>query len=143
MEGDMKDIVLERLEQRLKEKDEEIRGLKKELQASSDRPANAETKGLGDKVDHLETEVRETQITLSEVMKKVGALEGALNSMLMSMADGGEDGYSEEGLPGAGGMHIDSQPFDKFAADADRKDIMEDGHEDKDALRFFHLGKNT
>jgi hypothetical protein len=136
MEGDMKEIVLERLEQRLKEKDDQIRSLKKELNAGGDM------KSLADKVDHLETEVREAQITLSEVMKKVGALEGAVNLVIMNAANAAEDGYPEEDLSVPGSMPMD-QPFDKFAADGDRKDINEDGHKDGDATRFFHLSKNS
>jgi hypothetical protein len=134
MEGDMKEIVLERLEQRLKEKDAEIRSLKKEIQTGSG------PKDLTDRVDHLETEVRETQITLSEVMKKMGALESALNSMLMGMAGAAEDGYPEEDLSSPG-VPPDEQPFEKFAAD--QKDIKEDGHNDSDATRFFHLSRNS
>ena len=143
MEGDMKEIVLERLEQRLKEKDEEIHGLKKELQGSSDRPGHAEEfKSLTDRVDHMEMEAREAQITMSELMKKVGALESALNSMLMSLAEN-EESYPGEDLSVPGSMPMDPQPFDKFAAEANRKDINEDGHRDSDALRFFQLNKNS
>ena len=134
MEGEMKEIVLERLEQRLKEKDDEIRSLKKEINSGVDM------KALADKVDRLETDVRETQIALSEVMKKVGALEGALNTVLMNMAGAAEDGYPEEDLSSPG-VPPDNQPFDKFAAD--QKDIKEDGHNQSDVTRFFHLSKNS
>lgn len=66
MEGDMKEIVLQRLERRLKEKDEEIHSLKKELQGPDD-----EARALREKVDSLEMEVKETQVTLSEDRKSV------------------------------------------------------------------------
>ena len=135
MEGEMKEIVLERLEQRLKEKDDEIHSLKKEIASGGD------TKALAEKVDRLETDVHETQIALSEVMKKVGTLENALNTVLMSMASAAaEDGYPEEDLSSPG-VPPDDQPFDKFAAD--QKDIKEDGPSQSDVTRFFHLSKNS
>ncbi|HTY91809.1 MAG TPA: hypothetical protein VMC84_11585 [Methanocella sp.] len=130
----MKEIVLGRLEQRLKEKDDEIHSLKKELNAGGD------VKSLSEKVDHLESEVKETQIALSEVMKKVGALEGALSTMLMNLSNAAEEGYPEEDLSSPG-VPPDDQPFDKFAAN--QKDIKEDGHNQSDATRFFHLSKNS
>jgi hypothetical protein len=138
MEGDMREIVLQRLEQRLKEKDDEIHALKKELQGPDD-----ETKSLKERVDALETEVRNIEITLSEVMKKVGALDAALNTVLMSIAGKSEGGLPEEDLSVPGGMPADQQLFDNFAADADQKDIKEDGHKDNDGTRFFHLSKNS
>lgn len=138
MEGDMKEIVLQRLEHRLKEKDEEIHSLKKELQGPDD-----EARVLREKVDSLEMEVKETQVTLSEVMKKVGALEAALDSVLMLMAEGGEEDYPQEDLSVPGSMPMDPQSFEKFAASPDQKDIKEDEHKDIDALRFFHLNKNS
>jgi hypothetical protein len=149
MEGDMKEIVLERLEQRLKEKDDELHSLKKQLASPVD---GEDLKGLREKVDTLAADVRETQLTLSEVMKKVGALEAALNSMLMSMTDDGEADPGED-LSVPGSLPMDSRRFDGgFAAGADQKDIKEDGesmtaindgHKDADALRFFHLSRNS
>jgi hypothetical protein len=139
MEGDMKDIVLGRLEERLKEKDEEIHALKGGVQASN----GEELSSLREKVESLETDIKETQLALSEVMKKVGALENAMNSILMSMANGAEDGYPEEDLSMPGSMPRDTPGFDKFAADADPKDISEDGKQENDGLRFFHLSKNS
>lgn len=136
MEGDMREIVLQRLEQRLKEKDEEIHALKKELHGDGE-------KGLKERVDAIETEVRVIEITLSEVMKKVGDLDAALNTVLMSMAGKIEGGLPEEDLSVPGSMPADSQLFDNFAADADQKDIKEDGHKDSDGTRFFHLSKNS
>lgn len=134
MEGDMKEIVFERLEQRLKEKDYELHTLKRELSSGGD------VKALSGRVGHLEAELRETKATLSEVMKKVGALEGALSSVLMNLANAAEEGYPEEDLSSPG-VPPDDQSFDKFAAD--QKDIKEDGHNQSDTTRFFHLSKNS
>lgn len=148
MEGDIKDIVLQRLEQRLKEKDSELHSLKQQLRVPD---SGGELKNIKEKIDSLESEVREAQLTLSEVMKKVGALEAALNSILMSMADGGE-GVPPDDLSMPGSMPSDPRPFDKFAAGGDQKDIKEDGesrtganngHKNVDALRFFQLSKNS
>lgn len=136
MEGDMREIVLQRLEQRLKEKDDEIHALKKELQGPED-----EVKSLKERVDALETEVRNIEITLSEVMKGVGTLSATLDTVLMSMAGKTDGGFPEEDLPVPGGKPADQQPFDNFAAD--QKDIKEDGHKDSDATRFFHTGNNS
>ncbi len=147
MEGEMKDIVLQRLEQRLTEKDEELHTLKKELQASE------AGESLKERVDTLETEVKETQMALSQVMKKVGSLESALNSMLMSMANSGDDEAGpEDEFSIQGSMPIDAQPFGKFAASADQKDNKENGEsktgvdsndKEDDTSRFFHLSKNS
>jgi len=142
MEGDMREIVLQRLEQRLKEKDDEIHALKEELQGPGDE-AKGPTQGLKERVDALETEVRNIEITLSEVMKSVGALSATLDTVLMSMASKSEGDLPEEDLSVPGGMPADPQLFDNFAADADQKDIKEDGHKDKDGTRFFHLSQNS
>jgi hypothetical protein len=136
MEGDMREIVLQRLEQRLKEKDDEIHVLKKELQGPED-----DVKSLKERVDALETEVRNIEITLSEVMKSVGALSATLDTVLMSLAGKNEGGLPEEDLSVPGGMPADPQLFDNFAAD--QKDIKENGHKDSDATRFFHMGNNS
>src|SRR5271157_1688488 len=149
MEGDMKEIVLERLEQRLKEKDDELHSLKKQLQAPD---TGGELNDFKERIDNLESDVKETQLILSEVKKKVGALESAMNSMLISMADGGGEADPGEDLSVPGSIPMDSRRFDGFAAGADQKDIKEDGesmtpindgHKDADALRFFHLGRNS
>ncbi len=139
MEGDIKDIVLGRLEQRLKEKDEEIRSIKKEMEASSSFAGDI--KALKEKVDHLEMEVKEAQIALSEALKKMGTLEESFNTVLMAMSRENEEEYPEEDLSVPGSVPIDPQLFDKFAA-SDQKDIKEDGHKD-DVLRFFHLSRNS
>ncbi len=134
MEGDTREIVLQRLGQRLKEKDEEIHALKKELQVN-------EAKALKERVDALETEVRTMEVTLSEVMRSIGALSATLDTVLMSMAGKADGGLPEEDLSVPGGIPGDPQLFDNFAAD--QKDIKEDGHKDKDSTRFFHLSQNS
>ncbi len=137
MEGDMREIVLQRLEQRLKEKDDEIHALKQELRG----PGEGE-KNLKERVDALETEVRNIEITLTEVMKTVGALSNTLDTVLMAIASKNQGGLpEEEDLSVPGGIPADPQLFDNFAAD--RKDITEDGHKDDDGSRFFHLSKNS
>ncbi|HTX43643.1 MAG TPA: hypothetical protein VMC61_02855 [Methanocella sp.] len=131
----MREIVLQRLEQRLKEKDDEIHALKKELRGDDD------AKSLKERVDALETEVRNIEITLSEVMKSVGTLSTTLDTVLMSMAGKTDGGMQEEDLSVPGGMPPDPQLFDNFAAD--QKDNKEDGHKDQDSTRFFHLSQNS
>ncbi len=138
MEGDMREIVLQRLEQRLKEKDQEIHALKGQL-----RGPGEEAKGLTERVDALEAEIKQVEIALTEVMKMVSALDVAMNTALMAMADTNKAGPHEECLAVPGGMPVDPQMFEDFAADADRNDAREDGHQDKDATRFFHLGQNS
>ncbi len=138
MEGDMREIVLQRLEQRLKEKDEEIRALKLKLQGPGE-----EEKELKERVDAVETEIRTLELTLSEVMKRVGALQATIDTVLMSMASNNEESPPEEDLSMPGSKDPDPRQYGNFAADADRKDIKEDGHKDTDATRFFHLSNNS
>lgn len=148
MEGDMKEIVLARLEQRLKDKDEEIHALKERVLQAESADQNT-VKGLAERIDKLEVEMHEMQITLSEVMKHVGSLESTMQTLLMSM-DAGDEEPSEVptdmSMPGAPQMGND---FDNFAASLDQKDIKEDGHSKDDnggqdvTSRFFHLSKNS
>lgn len=137
MEGETKEIVLQRLEQRLKDKDEEIRALKREAED------NEASKSLKERVDTLENEVRQIEITLTEVLKMISALDVSLNTALTAMADNTRRSMSEQDLSVPGSMPMDPQMFDDFAADANQKDIKEDGHNDKDVTRFFHLGQNS
>ena len=135
MEGDIKDIVLTRLEKRLKDKDEEIRSLKERLEASEDTDR---IKALEARVEHLEQELHEAQTTLSEVLKKFSALEAAVIA-----ANCAEDGGDELADPDLA-LDGQSQPlaperYDTGVA-ADRG--PGDG-EKKDAMRFFHMGKNA
>lgn len=152
MEGDMKDIVLSRLESRLKDKDEEIHALKERVIQSES--ADQETvKMLAGRLDKVEVDVHELQITLSEVMKKVGALESTMDSLLMSVNTGSEEPSevpTDMSMPG--GPQLGSGDFGDFAASLpDQKDIVEDGHskgdsnepEDKNVLRFFQQSKNS
>jgi hypothetical protein len=138
MEGDMREIVLQRLEHRLKEKDDEIHALKKELQGPGE-----EARSLKERVEALETEVRTIEITLSEVMRSVGALSATLETVLMTVASKNGGSLPEEDLSVPGGMPADPKLFDNFAADTDQKDIKEDGHKDSDGTRFFHLSQNS
>lgn len=144
----MKEVVLARLERRLKDKDEELHALKERvIQAES--ADQGTVKALAERLDKVEVDVHETQITLSEVMKKVGALEATLDSMLMSMNTGDEEpsevptDMSMPGVPQMGNLDLD------FAASMpDQKDIKEDGHskgdkEGHDVLRFFHKSNNS
>jgi len=152
MEGDMKDIVLSRLESRLKDKDEEIHALKERVIQSESADQEPVTM-LAGRLDKVEVDVHELQITLSEVMKKVGALESTMDSLLMSVNTGSEEPSEvpmDMSMPG--GPQLGSSDFGDFAASLpDRKDIVEDGHsrgdsdehEDKSVLRFFHPGKNS
>jgi hypothetical protein len=152
MEGDMKDIVLSRLESRLKDKDEEIHALKERVIQSES--ADQETvKMLAERLDKVEVDVHELQITISEVMKKVGALESTMDSLLMSVNTGSEEPSevpTDMSMPG--GPQLGSGDFGDFAASLpDQKDIVEDGHskgdsnepEDKNVLRFFQQSKNS
>jgi hypothetical protein len=152
MEGDMKDIVLSRLESRLKDKDEEIHALKERVIQSES--ADQETvKMLAERLDKVEVDVHELQITISEVMKKVGALESTMDSLLMSVNTGSEEPSevpTDMSMPG--GPQLGSSDFNDFAASLpDQKDIVEDGHskgdsnehEDKNVLRFFQQSKNS
>lgn len=134
MEGDMKELVLERLEQRLREKDDELRAARRELDAGGD------AKALAERLGRLESDVAEVRIIQGEIMKKVVALEGAVGSMLMGMANGDEGG-DEGGDLSSPGVPQGDQPFDRFAAD--RGGSGEDAHGPGDASRFFHRDRNA
>lgn len=135
MEGDMRDIVLARLEKRLKEKDDEIRYLKQR----SGEDVQAEVAALRIKVSELESEVVEYRITLSEVMKKVGSLEGLINGLLISsVAD--EDIGDDMADPD---MLLDATNLPQELPTADRHIAAEDNNGKKDGMRFFHLSKNS
>ena len=75
MEGDIKDIVLARLEKRLKDKDDEIRALKERIDGYEDADR---LKALEARVEHLEGELQTAETALSEVMKKLGAFEALI-----------------------------------------------------------------
>lgn len=161
MDGDMKDIVLARLEKRLKEKDDEIRGLKLQINngEGQNESLKSEIEALREKVDHLEDEVIEAQSAMSQILKKVGVLESVLAG-IMATATVDEEPEIEEVIDPD--LLLDGQEalqdmllYNKYiAAKTDPMSLMdevdEDSHppengssENKDALRFFHIGKNT
>lgn len=159
MEGDMKDIVLTRLEKRLKDKDLEIRSLKSRLHESQPEDFKAKVKELEEKVEHLEGEVLETRTTLSEVMKKVGALESAINGLMIAAASDSEnvEEISDPDLAFDGIQSPQVLPiYDKYiAANAEPPGLLpgeeveksrpseKTSNSAKDALRFFHISKNS
>ncbi len=152
MEGDMKDIVLSRLESRLKDKDKEIHALKERVLQSESADQDT-VKALAERLDKVEVDVHEVKITLSEVMKKVGALESTMETLLMSVNTGSEEPSevpTDMSMPG--GPQLGSNDFGDFAASLpDQKDIVDDGHskgdsdehDDDNVLRFFHQSKNS
>ncbi|MCD1293696.1 hypothetical protein CUJ83_01635 [Methanocella sp. CWC-04] len=156
MEGDMKDIVLARLERRLKDKDEEIRSLKNRLREKQPEDLKEKVKGLEKKTEHLESELRQTQTTLSEVMKKIGSLESVLTGIMI--ANAAEDEEMDDVIDpdlGLGGVP-NPESFNLYgkyvAAKTDPASIMSeaenlspDGASEesgKNALRFFHMNRN-
>jgi hypothetical protein len=137
MEGDIKDIVLARLEKRLKDKDEEIRALKDRIDDYEDVD---HLKALETRIEKLEDGLLETQTALSAVMKKVGAFEALI------VAANCEDGECEDMADPDLRLDGQSEPM--------APDIYEPGvaastpdegekPEKKDATRFFHMNKNT
>jgi hypothetical protein len=137
MEGDIKDIVLARLEKRLKDKDEEIRALKDRIDNYEDAD---HLKALEARVEHLEAELQLTQTTLSEVMRKVGAFEALI---VAANCEDGEcedvsdpdlllDGKSEPMAP-----DVYEPGVAASTPDADEKP------EKKDAMRFFRMNGNS
>jgi hypothetical protein len=136
MEGDMRDIVLARLEKRLKEKDDEIRSLK----GKTGEDLQAEVAALRIKVSELESEVVEYRVTLSEVMKKVGSLEGLVNSLLLSTVAADDDNGEDLTDPD---MLLDGSNFPQELPTADKHVAAEDNNGQKDGTRFFHLSKNS
>ena len=150
MEGDLKDVVLSRLERRLKDKDGEIHALKERVM-QAEAADQATVTRLAERLDKVEVDVHGTQIVLSEVMKKVGSLEATMDFLLTSMNAGDEEPSevpTDMSLPGAPQMNAG---FGDYAASLpDQKDI-EDGdgskgdkgeHEESGALRFFQ-SKNS
>jgi len=137
MEGDIKDLVLARLEKRLKDKDEEIRALK-------DRIGNYENadhlKALEARVEHLEAELQLTQTTLSEVMKKVGAVEALI------VAANCEDGECEDMADPDLMLDGQSEPRAPDVYEPGVAASTPDGREKpgkKDATSFFRMNGNS
>jgi hypothetical protein len=137
MEGDIKDIVLARMEKRLKDKDEEIRALKDRINDYEDADR---FKALDARVGHLESELQMTQTALSEVMKKVGAVEALI------VAANCEDGECEDLSDPDLQMDGRSEPMapDIFEPGV-AASLPDEGEkpEKKDAMRFFHMNKNA
>jgi len=140
MDGDIKDIVLARLEKRLKDKDEEIRALKERLGSYEN---SDHIKALEEKTERLQDEIRETQIALSEVMRKVGGLEAAIVGLAAGGDDEGEEtiGLADPDLA----LDGQSEPQSPVMYDAGVAAAAPDegDKEKKDAMRFFHMGKNS
>ncbi len=137
MEGDIKDIVLARLEKRLKDKDEEIRALKDRIDNYEDAD---HLKALEARVEHLETELQLTQTTLSEVMKKVGAFEALI------VAANCEDGECEDVSDPDLMLDGKSEPMAPDVYEPGVAASTPDGGEKpekKDAMRFFRMNKNS
>lgn len=140
MDGDIKDIVLARLEKRLKDKDEEIQALKERLGGyeNSDR-----LKGLEEKTDHLQDDVRETQIALSEVMRKVGGLEAAIVGLAAVAEEEGDEtiGLADPDLALDG--QSEPQPQVMYDPGVGAAAPENGENEKKDAMRFFRMSKNA
>ncbi|WP_424359445.1 hypothetical protein [Methanocella sp. MCL-LM] len=151
MEGELKDIVLARLERRLKDKDEEIRSLRERIfKMESEDPNNV--KAIEARVAHLETELTETQIALSETLKRMSNFETLLAELLEKTSED-DEGVVELSDPD---LALDGQKdpqalelYDKYvAAQTDPIGLMKEIEKDSkgssgDALSFFKVSKNT
>jgi hypothetical protein len=137
MEGEIKDIVLARLEKRLKDKDEEIRALKDRIK---DYEESDRLKSLESRVGHLESELQETQTALSETLKKISAVEALL------VAASCEDGECEDMADPDLQLDGKSEPMAPDIYEPGVAASLPDGGEKpekKDATRFFHVGGNS
>jgi hypothetical protein len=137
MEGDIKDIVLARLEKRLKDKDDEIRALKDRINDYEDADR---LKALEARVEHLESELNMTQTALSEVMKKLGAFEALI------VAANCEDGECEDVTDPDLLLDGKSEPMAPDIYEPGVAASTPDGGETpekKDAMRFFRMSKNA
>jgi hypothetical protein len=136
MEGEIKDIVLARMEKRLKDKDEEIRALKDRINDYEDADR---LKALDARVEHLEVELHETQTALSEVMKKLSAFEALI------IAANCENGECENMADPDLMLDGKSEPMAPDIYEPGVAASTPDGGEkpEKDALRFFRMSKNA
>jgi hypothetical protein len=137
MEGEIKDLVLARLEKRLKDKDDEIRALK-------DRIGNYENadhlKALETRIEQLEAGMQETQTVLSEMMKKLGAFEALI------VAANCEDDECEDMSDPDLQLDGQSEPMAPEIFPPGVAASLPDGGEQaekKDAMRFFRMNKNA
>lgn len=137
MEGDIKDIVLARLEKRLKDKDEEIRALKNRI---NDYEDSDRLKAMEARVEHLEAELQETQTALSMALKKLGTIEALI------VAANCEDGECEDMTDPDLLLDGKSEPMAPDIYEPGVAASLPDGGEKgekKDATRFFHMGGNS
>jgi hypothetical protein len=137
MEGDIKDIVLARLEKRLKDKDEEIRALKNRIDDYEDAD---HLKALEARIEKLEDGMLETQTALSETMRKLSAFEALI------VAANCEDGECEDMSDPDLQLDGKSEPMAPDIYEPGVAASLPDGGEKpekKDATRFFHMNKNT
>jgi hypothetical protein len=137
MEGEIKDLVLARLEKRLKDKDEEIRALKDRIDNYEDAD---HIKALETRIEKLEDGLLETQTALSEVMKKVGVFEALI------VAANCEDGECEDMADPDLKLDGQSEPMAPDIYEPGVAASTPDGGEKpekKDAMRFFRMNKNA
>ncbi|CAJ37374.1 hypothetical protein [Methanocella arvoryzae] len=150
MEGDIKDIVLARLERRLKDKDEEIRSLRERILKMESEDPN-DVKALEARVTRLESELMETQLALSETLKKMCNVEALLSELMEKTSE--DDGVIELSDPD---LVLDGQKnphglelYDKYvAAKTDPASLMKEIEKENkgtpgDALSFFKVSRNT
>jgi len=154
MEGELKDIVLARLERRLKDKDEEIRSLRERIHSleDSDNTDPDQLKTLDSRVVFLEGELTETQVALSETLKKLASLEALIAGLMERVAEDEEssagmddpdlalDGRKEPQGPEMYDMYVgaEANPF------VEGKPAAKGGApENRDALSFFRLARNS
>lgn len=150
MDGELKDIVLARLERRLKDKDDEIRSLRERIyKMEAEDPNNV--KAIEARVTHLEGELSETQMALSETLKKLGNMEALLTQLLERASDEEDDVELSDpdlvldGQKDPQGLEL----YDKYvAAKTDPVGLMRELEKEEksghaDALSFFKVSKNT
>jgi hypothetical protein len=137
MEGDIKDIVLARLEKRLKDKDEEIRALKDRIDDYEDAD---HLKSIETRIEKLEDGMLETQTALSEMMRKLSSFEALI------VAANCEDGECEDMSDPDLQLDGKSEPMAPEIFPPGVAASLPDGGEKpekKDAMRFFRMNKNA
>ena len=151
MEGEFKDIVLARLERRLKDKDEEIRSLRERIHKMDSEDPN-DVKALEARVSHLEGELTETQMALSETLRKLSNLETLIGQLLEKASEDDDDGVELADPDLALDGHKDPmglELYDKYvAAKTDPVGLMREIEKEEkgshgDALSFFKVPRNT
>ncbi len=151
MEGEFKDIVLARLERRLKDKDDEIRSLRERIHRMDlEGPTNV--KALEARVSHLEGELTETQMALSETLRKMSTLESLIVQLLENASEEEDDrveladpDLALDGRKDPMGLEL----YDKYvAARTDPVGLLKEIEKEEkgssgDALSFFKVSRNT